>query len=324
MTSREIYEAAITFQDPPRIAMDLPKPYPCDVIYASRTEPAVTPLAPQAGELRRWRDEWGATWAALTEFDKGQVVAPAIADWSDLDRYVPPDLGSRHGYQAAADKFATDTEHYRLGVLPGFTFNVARKLRTLEEYFCDLALYREQIDKLHQMVRDQLLAGIDRLAEAGADGITFPEDWGTQDRLMVSPEMWREIFRPEFEALAGRAHEHGLAVRMHSCGKMTCIIDDLIQCGVNVLQFDQPCLHGIDTLAEFAGRVSYQCPVDIQRTLQTADPDLIRGEAREMIEKLGAGGGFIAGYYDGNEAIGITPDIQDIACKAFVEFGSST
>ena len=48
----------------------------------------------------------------------------------------------------------------------------------------------------------------------------------------------------------------------------------------------------------------------------------IRADAKLMIETLGGfGGGFIGGYYGGNEAIGITPEIQEIACKAFVEFG---
>jgi len=39
-----------------------------------------------------------------------------------------------------------------------------------------------------------------------------------------------------------------------------------------------------------------------------------------MIKRLGRGGGFIGDYYDGNQAIGLTPDVQDHACKAFTEF----
>ncbi len=70
------------------------------------------------------------------------------------------------------------------------------------------------------------------------------------------------------------------------------------------------------------GRVAFWCPVDIQKPLQTRDPQKIRSEARHMIETLGGHqGGFIAGYYGDNEAIGLDPSIQDIACRAFVEFG---
>jgi uroporphyrinogen-III decarboxylase len=178
-------------------------------------------------------------------------------------------------------------------------------------------------DRLNAIVRGELLKAIDRWGEAGADAIMFCEDWGTQDRLMISPAMWREVFKPEFQALAGRAHEHGMFVLMHSCGKMTAVIEDLIEVGINCLQFDQPTLHGIDYLAKtFGGRMAFWCPVDIQKTLQTRDEKLIRAEAKMLVERLGGfGGGFVAGYYGSNEGIGLTPDVQDIACKAFVEYG---
>jgi uroporphyrinogen-III decarboxylase len=240
-----------------------------------------------------------------------------------LDAYRPPDFGRKEDYAEAAEAFARDIEHFRMGSLPGCVFNVARNIRHLEQYLCDLTIERENIHRLHALVRTEILKCVDRLAEAGADGVFLCEDWGTQERLMISPAMWREIFKPEFRILAERVHEHGMFLFMHSCGKITDIIEDLIECGVDCLQFDQPRLHGIETLGtRFGGRVTFWCPVDIQRTLQTRDARLIREDARLMVEKLGGfGGGFIAGYYGNNEAIGITPEIQDIACRAFVEYG---
>jgi len=326
MTPRAIFRAALTFADPPRIGMVLPAPYAHDTVHAGRRSPRGNEtLEPRGRELRRWRDEWGVTWASLTDFDKGEVVAPAIPDWSVLDDYEPPDLGRPEDYAEARAIFAADGEHFRILGLHGFTFNVARKLRKLDQYLCDLVLERDRIDRLHAIVRAELLKAIDMAAEIGADGIMFPEDWGTQDRLMISPAMWREVFKPEFAALAGRAREHGLLVLMHSCGKMTAVIEDLIECGVHCLQFDQPRLHGIEHLGErFGGRMAFWCPVDIQTTLQTRDPHRIREEARLLVERLGRGGGFIAGYYGGNQAIGLTPDVQDIACRAFVEFGGAS
>ncbi len=329
---RGIFRDVLTFADPPRIGYAMPDPYPDDTVHAARTPP--TPeqrLEPMSHERRRWTDEWGCTWASLTEFDKGEVVEPAIADWADLDGYRPPDLGQADDYADVAAAFAADPHRYRIGHLPGFTFNVARKLRRLDNYLCDLVLEPDRVRRLNELVRAELLKAIDRLADAGADAVMFPEDWGTQQGLMISPAMWREFFAPEFEALAGRARRRGLTVIMHTCGKMTDIIEDLIALGVGCLQFDQPRVHGIDLLAErFGGRVAFWCPVDTQRTLQTRDREKIRADAKLMVEKLGnAGrddpgrgrGGFIAGNYPTPDAIGITQDIQNIACEAFVEFG---
>ncbi|NLT43082.1 MAG: hypothetical protein GXX93_10450, partial [Anaerolineae bacterium] len=148
---------------------------------------------------------------------------------------------------------------------------------------------------------------------------------GTQDQLLVSPRTWQKLFRPGFEQLVGAARREGLDVWMHSCGAIYEIIPDLVDIGIAVLQFDQPELHGIDNLArDFGGRVNFWCPVDIQKTLQTRDAEVIDAAAREMIEKLGCfGGGFIAGFYGSNEAIGLEPWVQDVACQAFVKYGSS-
>jgi hypothetical protein len=323
-TPRDVFRAAITFQNPPRIGYALPEPYPNDTVHAGRRSPEPNrPLEPLSHERRRWVDEWGCTWASLTEFDKGEVVEPAIAEWDDLDGYRPPDLGRGEDYADAAAAFAATTDGFRIGHLPGFTFNVARKLRRLDNYLCDLVLAPERVRRLNELVRAELLKAIDRLADAGADAVMFPEDWGTQSGLMIAPAMWQEVFLPEFEALAGRARERGLLVIMHSCGKMTDIIDPVIACGVGCLQFDQPRLHGLEVLAErFGGRAAFWCPVDIQRTLQTRDPQKIRADAKRMIETLGGfGGGFIAGNYPTPQAIGITQELQNVACEAFVEFG---
>ncbi len=113
---------------------------------------------------------------------------------------------------------------------------------------------------------------------------------------------------------------------MHSCGKITSIVPELIEAGVDVLQFDQPTLHGIDTLAGFqeSEKINFWSPVDVQKTLQTGDEQSIRAEARQMLDKLWKGrGGFVAGYYDDNVSIGLTPEIQDWACDEFAKRGRS-
>lgn len=90
------------------------------------------------------------------------------------------------------------------------------------------------------------------------------------------------------------------------------------------MQFDQPTLHGIDNLAAYQknAKITFWCPVDIQKTLQSKDEKLIRAETREMIDKLWKGrGGFIAGYYGDNASIGLDPKWQEIACDEFLKAG---
>ncbi len=106
---------------------------------------------------------------------------------------------------------------------------------------------------------------------------------------------------------------------------MTVIIPDLIETGVDLLQFDQPQIHGTDLLASYQehAKITFWCPVDIQKTLQLRDEVLIRAEARQMIEKLWRGrGGFVAGIYTDEPSIGLEKKWQVIAGDEFLKAGS--
>ena len=102
------------------------------------------------------------------------------------------------------------------------------------------------------------------------------------------------------------------------------MVGGLIDAGIDLLQFDQPDLHGIDTLAGYQdrARITFWCPVDIQTTLQTRDEDTIRRKTREMLRKLWKGrGGFVAGHYGDDASIGLDPKWQACACDEFLREG---
>ena len=290
-------------------------------------------MAYPASERSHWRkvsaarwervDEWGNTWARQEETSKGEVVKGALESLDDMERLRLPDLANPAYYARARAAFARQAgEKFRVGGLPGLSFNIARKLRRLDQYLMDLALEPDKMLVLHRRIEELLERMVVQYARAGADAVMLNEDWGTQQGLIIHPDMWRRLFKPGFVRVATVAHEHGLKLFMHSCGKMTALLPDLIEVGVDLMQFDQPQLHGLEQLARFSGQITFWCPVDIQTTLQTRDPTRIEADAREMIERLGEqGGGFIAGYYGDNASIGLEPKIQDIACQAFTKYG---
>ncbi|MBP8638566.1 MAG: hypothetical protein KBI34_05170 [Dictyoglomi bacterium] len=325
MDSREIVIKSLEFEGPERIPMTLPPPYPNDIVGVGL---GPNPYVSEEWEYRgnsRWErvDEWGNTWARLEAYSKGEVVKGAIEDWSQYDSYKFPPLDMDSRYDPARRIFKETPDKFHIGHLPGFPFSIARYLRRMDNFLLDVAAEKEKVARLLKDIADLLEVVMEKFARSGADAVMFAEDWGTQDRLLVSPKSWRELFKPGFIQLCSKAHKLGLYVFMHSCGHIYEIIPDLIEVGIDVLQFDQPALHGVDNLArDFGGKVNFWCPVDIQQILPKKDERLIEEFAREMIEKLGAfNGGFIAGYYGSNEALGLDPYWQDVACRAFVKYG---
>ncbi len=327
MTSREIVCRTLTFGGPERIAMSLPAPYPNDFYWAG---PDADPRHPDTDwrlvTPGRWErtDEWGNTWARLEGISKGEVSRGVLYDWDRLDEIELPDYDLPERYEGARTRFAQHPDLFKIAGIPGFPFSIARYMRRLDNFLADVLLEPERTGRLLEIVEDQVHRAIRRFAGAGADAVMFAEDWGTQDRLLVSPAVWQRMFRPGFERLCRTAHECGLFVIMHSCGYIREAMDGMLEAGIDAFQFDQPELYGIDRLAdEFGGRATFWCPVDIQKALQTRDAAHIDAAARRMVERLGArGGGFIAGYYGSNEALGLDPKWQDVACRAFAKYGA--
>lgn len=268
-------------------------------------------------------DEWGNVWHRIVGMSAGgEIYKPVLDDWAKLKDYQLPDLADPARFKPTAESFAKAGDRYRVAGVPGFPFAICRYMRRMEVYFQDLLLNRDKIDELHERVTallEKLIAGY---AVAGADGIFFCEDWGIQDRLLISPRMWREIFKPIFARLCGCAHKNGLDVLMHSCGYNWDILDDLAEVGVNAFQFDQPAIYGIERLAaKLRGlKVCLYSGVDIQKVLPTGDRALIVAEGKRMVRLFGQeNGGFIARNYGDLKGIGVQPEWDQWAYDAIVE-----
>jgi len=322
MNSREIVLRTLNYDYPARVAHSFE---PSDFVSVGTTVKTHATDWREVGGGRWERiDEWGNTWGRIDATSKGEVSKGVLDDIARIGRYEFPDYSSPADYENVLKKRAAVPDQWLIGSMPGFTFNIARKMRKLEQYLMDLLAEREAMGELHDQIDQVLAAMIRNYAAAGVDSVMFPEDWGTQTQTLISPKLWFEEFYPRFVTLCQLAHDCGLKVFMHSCGQIEAIVPGLIEAGIDLLQFDQPDLHGIDTLAAHQERakITFWCPVDIQTTLQTRDETIIRQKAREMLDKLWRGrGGFVAGYYTDNASIGLDPTWQAIASETFLMYG---
>ncbi len=325
MDSREIVRRTLELDYPDRVARSFES---SDIVFVRHHANTHETDWVKVDENRWTRtDEWGNKWHRLDATSKGEVAECVLDSLDALDEYEFPDFSNPADYESVREMRQKHPNHWLVGKVPGFAFNISRKLRKLDQYMMDLVLEPDRIHVLHDRVDEIVADMIGNYAQAGVDAIMFWEDWGTQNSLLIDPNMWKTEFYPRFEKLCGIAHDLGIKVVMHSCGQITSIVPWLCAAGIDVFQFDQPELHGIDTLAAYQAshRITFWCPVDIQNTLQTRDEDKIRAVARQMLDMLWKGrGGFIAGYYEDNESIGLDPKWQSYACDEFLKCGVAT
>lgn len=325
MNAREIVERTLDYERPERVARSFGESDLVAVECTARTH--ATEWKEKGDGAWERTDEWGNTWRRLDRSSKGEVARGVLDNIDRIDSCEFPDYSQARDYEVVKKAKEENPGKWIMGLMPGFAFNIARKLRRLDQYLIDFIVDPGPIHRLHDRIDVVLEHMIVNYAAAGADSIFFLEDWGTQKDLMIKPAMWREEFFPRYRKLCGIARESGIKVFMHSCGRIASIIPWLMEAGVDLLQFDQPDLYGIDNLAAFQeeGRITFWCPVDIQTTLQTRDERLIRAKAREMLDKLWKGrGGFMAGYYEDNQSIGLDPQVQGWASAEFEAYGISS
>ena len=324
MTSREIVRRTLEYTGPERVARSFGDSDFCSTLCTANTH--ATKWEEIGGGQWERLDEWGNTWGRVDPTSKGEVTKGVLEDLSAVDSYEFPDYSRPEDYACVRERRAQALDKWLIGGMPGFDFNIARKMRKLDQYLMDLVLEADRTHELHDHIDVMLEDMIRNYAAAGVDSVMFPEDWGTQNQTLINPDMWQEEFYPRFEKLCGLAHNLGIKVFMHSCGKIEDIVPGLMEAGIDVLQFDQPDLHGINMLADHQkrGKITFWCPVDIQKTLQQRDEIVIRNRAKEMLDRLWRGrGGFIAGYYGDNASIGLEPKWQNYACDEFRKPGTS-
>ncbi len=321
MTPKEIIYANLEHNNPERPGLTFSGNRINDMIYAGLAESEIyKPKRWIKGNIEYFDDEWGNIWFRVVDLGAGgEIYEPAIKDWRQLDRLELPDYDNPKRYERIREYFSKPTDKFKMFSMPGWIFASSRYLRKMEIYFTDLIEYRDEINKLHDMITDLFVRVIHKAGECGAEGIFYCEDMGTQDRLLMSPAMWRDIFKPHYLRLTSAAHEHGMKVFMHSCGYNWELIDDLVSAGVDCFQFDQPAAYDMPALAEKFKKlkVALWSPVDIQKILPTGDRELIESSATEMVNLFR--GFLITKDYGDLHGIGVKPEWDMWAYNAILK-----
>jgi uroporphyrinogen decarboxylase len=175
----------------------------------------------------------------------------------------------------------------------------AMYLRGVERFLMDLALEPALAEAIIEHITAYYLDYNRRVFAAAGGGIDIfmmGDDFGTQNGLMVSLDMWRRFFRKGFRQYCDLAHEFGIKVMHHTCGSVRPLIPDLIECGLDILQSLQPRARDMelaDLKREFGRDLCFHGSMDIQQTMPQGSPDDVRTEVRQRMEAGKGGGGFI-------------------------------
>ncbi len=246
----------------------------------------------QVGE---YTDAWGCIWRAAELGVIGEVKHPPLADWSKLDKFRPPyeilknaDFSRIGPSCTASDKFMKIGADTR-------PFERIQFLRGTEALFMDLAYGSKEVMRLLDMLHDFYCMEMRMLADTDVDGVSFMDDWGHQTGMLISPVMWRNMFKPLYRDYADILHAKGKWVFFHTDGYVADIFPDFIEIGFDAVNSQLFCMDIEELGKRFSGKITFWGEIDRQHILPFGTPDDVRDAVRRVRKALERGrGGMIA------------------------------
>jgi hypothetical protein len=305
MTSKEIIRRVIRHNNPPRIGWDMTDGIHRDIatigmmrLIGNMPESLCTfghyeDLKKKAGfhgEVRL--DTFGNLYGRLNGKTQGECVLGALeSGWEQLDQYAFPQIDMARVEEVKSWNLKQSPKYILSAMLFG-VFSTLRDLRKMENALMDTAAEPEMIEAYMEKFVPFALRQVELCADCGADGIIIYDDWGMQFSPFISPASFRELFKPVYKQIADTCHERGMDLVLHSCGCVQPLMEDMLDAGIDVFQFDQPEAKGSRYWAKNYGhRAAFYCPTDIQKIMPTGDRALIEQTTVEMVEAFKACGG---------------------------------
>lgn len=189
-----------------------------------------------------------------------------------------------------------------IALVPGTFMKKPQGIRDVAEWYMSTASRPEYIQAVFEKQTEVALENLSRLHDAIGERPlviqTNGTDFGTQNGPFCSPAAYRKLYLPYQKQVNGWIHKNTeWKTFMHCCGGIEPLLDSIIEAEFDILNPVQCSARGMDprALKRRYGQhlVFWGGGVDTQKTFPFGTPEEVREEARERIDILGEGGGFV-------------------------------
>jgi len=269
-------------------------------------EDKLSPATSTNNGLESYADEWGVVrtkppgghyYVSQVPFEGSHVSVQELKKhkWPD-----PTDPNKIKGLKEEAQRLREQTDYALVLSLPGRLISLGQFLRGFEPWMEDLVVNRKFVCGLLDIGLEIQMELCNRMLEAVGDCVDvvqFGDDFGMQTGPIISPDLYRTIFKPRQTKLFSFIKAKTDAkILLHSCGSVYKLIGDFIDAGIDALNPIQVSAEDMDTKRlkrEFGNKIAFWGGVDSQRVLPFGTRDEVRKEVIGRIDDLGPGGGYI-------------------------------
>lgn len=264
--------------------------YPRDIVRTESKYPPGKRAKGKPGRVGYYTDSWGCIWHVSDRGGKGEAEPPLLEP-EQIDEYTPPfeiidgaDLSNVNRECAATSRFVLAYSETR-------PFEQLQLLRGSDTALLDLSHGTKEIRGLLAKLHDFFCRELEMWARTDVDGVVFMDNWGSRQSLLISEEIWRDLFMPLYRDYCEIIHSMDKFAFFCSDGDISSIFGDLVKVGVDAIN-SQLSLMNVERLAKkFRGHTTFWGGVDHQYAMPYGTPDDVRKEVLRVRKVLDFGSG---------------------------------
>ena len=243
-----------------------------------------------------FRDEFGVVWNRTGADKDIGIIDHILLGEPCLDGFEFPRLHIDHVAESITNLLNNGRDTFKLAKIGTCYFERAWSLRGMENLLMDFLLEPNFVEQLLDNILEYNLQIIDAALDYDIDGFYFGDDYGQQNGLIMSPEVWRKFIKPGLARMFEKVKSAGKVVALHSCGNIRQILGDLIDIGLDVYQTVQPEVYDIKKLkTDFGNNLTFWGGISTQQTLPFVSPFELREIVKKTIAIMADKGGYIVG-----------------------------
>jgi len=231
-------------------------------------------------------DAWGCTRDVGEPGVTGEVKHSILSDWAALDTYQPPWELIEEADLSKVNRFCSQTDKFVLVGTETRPFERMQFLRGTENLYMDLAYGESEVFRLRDMLHEFFLKEMEMWAATDVDGVSFMDDWGSQKTLLISPVLWRQIYKPLYKDYCDILHSKGKFVFFHSDGNIEHIYPDLIEIGVDAVNSQLFCMNMEEIGEKYSGKIAFWGEIDRQNILPFGNPETVHSAVKRAASAL--------------------------------------
>lgn len=164
----------------------------------------------------------------------------------------------------------------------------------IENHLMYLALYEEDLRQVYTRQAEWNRQFAMNCIDLGVDMVHVSDDWGGQNSLLFSPEMWWRLIHPYHKIVAEAVKARDCFLSLHSDGNVLSVVDGIIDLGYDVVHpWQESAGMGLDIYKQnYADAFVLMGGLDVQTTIGFGKLDHLQREI-ERVMRLFADGGML-------------------------------